>query len=356
MLSGHRSLRLASRLSTRTMFAAGMITLSLAIVGCGRGEKSGGSATASNTNSGATSNAAATTDTSQGMDMSAGSNAGAMQMHETSDIEGMEVGSAGGTGGNMQLSTPSGGDAAGLNSAADPASAGNFGTAGSTGSAGTASDPTLNAGTDAAAGFGVSAPGNVGSGLPSTPATGGANSIAGVDTLPGQDPGTIAGNRQPNGGDAGAALGAPALGGIGGGAGNPQAGGLAAPGGIDGVGGLDSAGNGQGPAQVPAETSPLFPAYHVVLALNKGEVAGLAKYISATARGPLGNLRNGQVSEKELADFKEAFAKPSMPTSKSKSRETTITMPSGDFVITMRVKKERTSFVLTSLTFRKGKG
>lgn len=100
----------------------------------------------------------------------------------------------------------------------------------------------------------------------------------------------------------------------------------------------------------------MFPAYHVVLALNKGEVAGLSKYISATARGTLGNLRNGQASEKELADFKEAFAKPSMPTSKSKSGETTITLPSGDFVITMRVKKERTSFVLTSLTFRKGKG
>ena len=111
---------------------------------------------------------------------------------------------------------------------------------------------------------------------------------------------------------------------------------------------------GAAPA-APRASNPLHPAFHVIMALNKGEVTGLSKYISSRARGTLGTLRTGKVSAKQIADYQAAFAKPSSPKTKSKSGETTITIPSGDFTITMRVKKERTSYVLTSLSYRKKK-
>jgi mRNA-degrading endonuclease RelE of RelBE toxin-antitoxin system len=67
----------------------------------------------------------------------------------------------------------------------------------------------------------------------------------------------------------------------------------------------------------------------------------------------LASLRSGQVTAKQAADYKAAFAKPTSPNMKTKSGETTITMRSGDYFITMRVKKEGRAFVLTSLSHRK---
>lgn len=162
---------------------------------------------------------------------------------------------------------------------------------------------------------------------------------------PGGVPGAVAinPNAQAEAARAGAAA-APML------AGGQVAG--AAPGGGF-AGGSGAGGVPQNPQSLAGTAE--FSAESVVIQALKGDTSGLAEFISPKCKGPLGDIRDGKATEKQLEDLKKTFTGVKGVGMKTENGVKVLTLRNADnSTITFRVKKEGEDYKVIEMTVKAG--
>ncbi|NQV26862.1 MAG: hypothetical protein HQ518_21130 [Rhodopirellula sp.] len=115
-------------------------------------------------------------------------------------------------------------------------------------------------------------------------------------------------------------------------------------------------GGGAGQAQEPPADSPDYPAFKLVMGLMQGKYDGLDEFVSTKSRGLTEKIRSGSLTTTEKDDLKKTFAQPQLvgqPRTINGSR--TVTLNSGDQVITLVSKKQGSDWKVSSITIRAAK-
>jgi hypothetical protein len=117
----------------------------------------------------------------------------------------------------------------------------------------------------------------------------------------------------------------------------------------DGSAGRDGAGS----APEPPADSPDYPAFKVVMGLMQGNDESLKEFVSTTGRGLIEKIRSGSLTTDEKDDLKKTFAQPKLvgqPRTINGSR--TVTLNSGDQVISIVSKKQGADWKVSSITIK----
>ena len=87
----------------------------------------------------------------------------------------------------------------------------------------------------------------------------------------------------------------------------------------------------------------------------KGDTSGLAEFISPKCKGPLGDIRDGKATEKQLEDLKKTFTGVKGVGMKTENGVKVLTLRNADnSTITFRVKKEGEDYKVFEMTVKAG--
>ena len=117
---------------------------------------------------------------------------------------------------------------------------------------------------------------------------------------------------------------------------------------------------GSGAGGVPQNPQSLagtaeFSAESVVIQALKGDTSGLAEFISPKCKGPLGDIRDGKATEKQLEDLKKTFTGVKGVGMKTENGVKVLTLRNADnSTITFRVKKEGEDYKVIEMTVKAG--
>jgi hypothetical protein len=106
--------------------------------------------------------------------------------------------------------------------------------------------------------------------------------------------------------------------------------------------------------QSPAGTAE-FAAESIVIQAMKGDVSGVADFISPKCKGVLGDIRDGKATEKQIEELKKTFTGIKGVGARNESGAKVLTLRNADnATITFKVKKEGEDFKIIEMTVKAG--
>ncbi len=136
-------------------------------------------------------------------------------------------------------------------------------------------------------------------------------------------------------------------------AGAPGAVGVA-PGAPGAPGAVGGPGGSQSPQSPPGTFG--FPAEKVAFNLMRGDITGLEEFISAKCKGPLGDVRDGKATEKQIEDLKKTFTglkEGSKPRNEGGAWSLSV-RNADNAIISFKVKKEGEDYKVIEMTVKAG--